>query len=108
MAGLDDLREQQDADLRMTLAELLREPCALVGLRRRHADVEHGDVRLELVDPAAKLVRVACLRDDVEPTFRGHPRQPFAEEHGVVGDHDPHVISARTCVPPPAAVSIVS
>src|SRR6476619_2548234 len=92
----------------MTLTELLRQPCALVGLRRRHPDVEHGDVRLELVDPAAKLVCVARLRDDVEPALCQHPCQPLAEEHGVVRDHDAHGISARTCVPPPAAVSIVS
>ena len=45
----------------------------LVGLRRRHADVDDGDVRIQLVDPAKQLIRRRRRPDDVDPSVGEQP-----------------------------------
>ena len=62
MRRLDHLREQQHRDLGLLGADLDRRPRALVGLRRRHADVHDRDVGLEAADGLLQLVRVRGLR----------------------------------------------
>ena len=46
IAGLDVLREEEDADPGMRVADLLRRPQPLVGVRRRHPDVDDRDIGL--------------------------------------------------------------
>ena len=56
--GLDVLREQQDAESLVALAQVEREAQALVGEGGRHADVDHGDVGRVLGDRAAQRLGV--------------------------------------------------
>ena len=86
--GLDVLREQEHADRGMPLADLAGGPKALVRVRRRHADVDDRDVGLVHRDVAEQVLRVARLRDDLEPRFLEQPRHAFPEEDRVVGDDD--------------------
>ena len=47
-------------------------------------------------------------RDDVEPVVAQEPRQAVAQQREILGDHDPHGITARTVVGPPAGLEISS
>jgi hypothetical protein len=75
---------------------------------RRHADVDKSDIRARVADGGEECVRVANLGDDVEPVLREHLGHPFADERGIVGDHDPHGISALIVVARPGRLSIAS
>ena len=57
VGGLEVLREHEHAGLRVLLADLRRRPQALVGLRRRHADVDDRDVRACTSAPSASARR---------------------------------------------------
>ena len=72
----------------MVLADLLGRPQALIGLRRRHADVDDRNVGLVHRDVAQQILGVAGLRDDVESRLQEQPRDPLAQKHRVVGEHD--------------------
>ena len=75
---------------REVAAELEGGPQPLVGMGRRHADVDHGDVgtvpgrggqeRLAVADGGAHLVATVLERAD----------QAFPEDGGVLDDHDTH------------------
>ena len=56
---LDVLREHEDAELRVRLLHVPRGEGALVGERRRHADVEHDEVGMLVVD-RAQAARPRC------------------------------------------------
>src|SRR5690606_7650000 len=43
--------------------------------------------------------------NDVHSLFRQQPYQPFAQQYGVFGDHDPPGISTIRRVPPPRGLS---
>ena len=62
---------------------------------RRHADVDERDVGAAVANAGEERVGVADLVDDLEPAVREQVRDPLADERRVVGDHDPHGISAR-------------
>ena len=47
--------------------------------------------------------RVARLPDHLEAGVGEDPSQPFAQEHGVVGEDHPHASTVLTVVPPPSA-----
>ncbi len=94
--GFGVLTQHDDADLGLRLPQLERGPDALVGSRRRHADVGQHDVgpvggrgREQLVVGAARTdhfhlgARVEQLHD------------AFAHEQVVLGDQDPQHHSAR-------------
>src|SRR6185369_1462426 len=64
------------------------------------------DVRAVRAHLQEQLVGVVGLPDDLEARLLEQPRNPFAEEHGVVGEDDPHSgISATTRVPPADGLS---
>ena len=79
--------------------QLLGRPRALVGLGRRHADVDDGDVRLVAPGLQEQVVAVDGAADDLEPAALQQLRDAFAEEGRVVGDHDAHGISPVTARP---------
>ena len=108
VARLHVLREHEDADLRPARADQLRRPQALVGVRRRHADVDDRDVRARALDERAQLVGVGGEADHLEPGLLEQPRQPLAQNDGVVGDDYPHGISARSVVPRPGGLDTVN
>ena len=74
---------------------------ALVGVRRRHADVDDRDVGLVGAHLAQQLVGVAGLADDVEARVLEQARDARAQQHRVLGEDYAHGISALTVVPPP-------
>ena len=86
----------------MALADLERRAQALVGVRRRQADVDDRDVRREAADLPQQLVGVVALGDHVEAGVAEQPRETLAQQDAVLGDRYAHGISARTRVPPPA------
>ena len=86
--GLGVLREHDDAHARVRLADAPRGAHALVGVRRRHADVDHGDVRLERADRVHQVDGVLGLCDDLEARIREHACDALAHECGIVGDRD--------------------
>ena len=69
-------------------ADPVRRAQALVGVRRRHPDVDDRDVGLVGADLAHQVLGVAGLAHDLEARFLEQAAQALAQEDGVVGDHD--------------------
>ena len=85
------LAQDDDADLRPGRPQLVREPNALVGVVRRHADVGDDDVRPVSLDACADGIEVAVRRDEVEIFDRlEHTDDPLAREIVVLGEDDPN------------------
>src|SRR5919204_2266678 len=74
-------------------------------MRRRHADVDHGDVRAVAPHLQEQLVGAAGLSDDVEAGVGEDPGHPLAQEDRVLGEDYPHGIWARMRVPAPGWLS---
>src|SRR5438105_7583225 len=72
----------------MLLPDLLRDAKALVGVRRRHLDVDDRDVGLVRADLQQQIVSRAALTDDLEPRLLEQARDALAEQHRVVGEDD--------------------
>src|SRR5262249_4043541 len=106
--GLDVLREHEHAHAWPASTDLLRGDQALVGLRRRHPDVDDGDVGRVLLDARYQLVGGSRGRDDLEPVVGQETGDPLAQQQRVVRDHYAHGISACTRVPCPGGLSTVS
>ena len=70
VARLDDLREDEHPDLRMLGADRHRRLRPLVGVGRRHADVDDRDVGLLAPHDPLQRVGVTDLRDDLEAVLR--------------------------------------
>jgi hypothetical protein len=70
----------------MGSADLLGGGDPLVRVRRRHLDVDDGDVRAGELDAPQELGSVLGLPDHVEAGIAEEARQPLAEEHRIVGD----------------------
>src|SRR5439155_20549926 len=102
---LEVLREHEDAGIRHLFADLARRPQALVGMRRRHADVDHRDVGLVRSGLAYQLLPVASLPDHLEAGLLEQPHDTFAQQHGVFGDDHPHGKLARRVVPSSSALA---
>jgi hypothetical protein len=99
MLRLDDLREHEDADVGIPLADLLRGARALVGLSGRHADVDDRDVGLLRGDGALERFGLPHARDHLDAGVSEHADNPLADQDRVVGDHDAHGSSPITRVP---------
>ena len=91
--------EHEHADGRVLGADLLRRDEPFLGVRRRHLDVDDRHVGLGQPDRAQQLRAVRGAADDVEAGVAEQPRETFAHQHLVVGDHEPHGISARQLSP---------
>ena len=87
---LDVLGEHEHRSRRALGADPVRRAQALVGVGRRHAHVDHGDVGLVRADLAQQLLGVARLADDLEARLVQQSRDPLTQQNGVVGDHDTH------------------
>jgi hypothetical protein len=81
---------------------------ALVGVRRRHPDVDDRDVGVVARDLEDEVVGARCLRDDVDTGVAEQGRESVADEQAVVGDHDPHGITAEIVVPVPTGLMMRS
>ena len=105
---LDVGGEHQDAGLRMLVADPQRGAQAVVGVGRRHADVDHRDVRLVRPDLADEVVRVPRLAHDVEAMIAEEPGDSLAQQDRVLRDDYSHGILAITVVPEPVPESTSS
>ena len=88
MRGLDVLGEDEHADLRVLVLDLLGGARALVGEGGRHADVDHDELGPVTRDRGEQARRVAERGDDLVAAVLEQPRQALAQEHLVLGDHD--------------------
>src|SRR3954454_24875312 len=102
--GLEVLGEQQDADLRSLLADPPRRARALVGERRRHADVDDRDVGGVLLDGPEQRVAVPHVGDDLLAGVREQPGEARPQEDLVLGEDYAHGSSAATVVPAPGGL----
>src|SRR3954451_1745792 len=89
-------------------ADLVRGPDPLVGLGRRHADVDDRHVGSVLVDRGEQPLRVRRLGDDLDALAAHERCDALAQQPAVVGDHDAHGSSAVTMVPAPGGLRMRS
>ena len=71
-------------------ADLARRHEPLVGVRRRHPDVDDRDRRLVHRDVTQQVVGVVGLGHDLEARLGEQPRDALAQQDRVLGDHDRH------------------
>jgi hypothetical protein len=57
-------------------------------MRRRHADVDHDELRLVLANEPEKLLRLTGLTDDLEVGTLEQAREALAQQDVVVRDDD--------------------
>jgi hypothetical protein len=57
---------------------------ALVGVRRRHPDIDDRDIGLVLADRGQERGSLPCLGDDLDPGLAEQAGEPFTEQDGVV------------------------
>ena len=103
--GLDVLGQHQHADVRVGVADPAGRADALVAERRRHPDVDDGEVGLVLADGGAEAVGVVDGGDHVVAGILEQPAETLSEQDLVLGDHYPHGSSAVTRVPRPGGLS---
>src|SRR4029450_12137747 len=94
VAGLDVLRQDQDADLGMLSPDGLGGDQALIGMGRRHADVDQGHVRAGQAHLGEQALGVLGLGDPLDAGVAQQPDDSLAGEHGVAGHDYPHGSSA--------------
>ena len=64
-------------------------PQPLVGVRRRHPDVDHGHVGMAPRHRVKQRAAVGNRRAHLVAAVLEQPHQPGPEQDGVFGDHDP-------------------
>jgi hypothetical protein len=98
VARFDVLREHEDTDLGMVVADRAGRDETLVRVGRWHADVHDGDVRPHRSHVLQQGLGVLRLRHDVDARVPEQPHDARSREHHVVGDDYPHGNSARMLV----------
>jgi len=102
------LRQHEHTDAGLARSYPPRGHESLVGVRRRHLDIDDRNVGLVPVDLAQQLLGVPHLAHHVGPRRAQQRGDARADEDRVVGDDYPHGISARrpdepACRRPPSA-----
>jgi hypothetical protein len=87
---LDVLREHDDAEIGVALAERQRGLHPLIGERGRHPDVDQCHVSAERAGAANEVFGVVGLRDHVESLLAENPDEPLAKQQRVIRDDQPH------------------
>jgi hypothetical protein len=95
VARLQVVREDEDADLGVPAADLLRGDEAVVAAVGWHADVHQSDVGSSSVDHPQQRLGVATTPRDLEAGVLEQASQALAQQHLVVRDHDSHGSSTR-------------
>src|SRR5215469_1333385 len=101
VARLQVLGQDQHPDLGVGVADLLRRDQALVGVGGRHLDVDDRHVGMFPCHKLEKFLRITGLAGDLDTGVFEEAGRALPDQHGVIGDHDPHGISARMMAPPP-------
>ena len=84
---LEVLGEDEDRDRRMGAADLGGGHQSVVGVARRHADVDDGDVGHVGAHLEHEVVRVVRAADHLVPGVPEQRRDALAQQRIVVGDH---------------------
>ena len=90
VAGIEEMGQHQHSYRRMQIANCHGSHQAFVGVRRRHFDVDQGDIRTVEGDRHQQPVRVRDRGHHLDADLGQQAGQPFPQQHLVVGDHDPH------------------
>src|SRR5215208_2250277 len=98
VAGLEVLREDEDANFGMRFPDAVSRDKPLVGVRRRHSYIDECHVWPSEPHSTNELFGICRLADYVEPSIRQQPCEPFAHQHCVVGNDYTHGNSAWTAV----------
>ena len=105
------MRQQEHAGAGKLAADDLRRPQTVVDLARGHADVDDRDVGLVGARLAKQVIRVGCLRHDVESGVLQQPRDALAHEDRIIGDHDAQhasILIVSRCAGASAAGAVIS
>src|SRR4051794_5729103 len=102
---LDVLRQDEPRQAGHPRARLQRGADALVGERRRQADVDDAHVGLVAHHGADEPGPVLDRGDDLEAALRQQAGEPVAQQREALGDHDPHGSSACRRVGPPGGLA---
>jgi hypothetical protein len=81
------------------LLDLVSGAGAFVGQGGRHPDVEDDEVGLVARHRGDEVARVASGGGDLVAAILEQARRALAQQHLILGDHDPHGSSAVTVVP---------
>ena len=99
------LRQHEDPDLAATARGsriAARKPSSVKsGGMRTSTTARSGRLALDRVD---QLLAVTHRRDHLLAGVEEEPGEAGAEQHGVLGDHDPHGISTSNVVGPPCGL----
>jgi hypothetical protein len=88
--GVRDLAEHEHGDVGAGVPKFRRNPDALVGARRRHANVREHDIRLQLLHRLPERLDVAALAHDLDVILVGEDaRDALPGEVAVVCDQNP-------------------
>lgn len=84
------MAEHDDSEIGTALAELVRRADALVGSRRRHADVGHDDVGPLLLHRLHERAVIGARRDELQIRLGAdHPPEAFPHQIVILGKHHP-------------------
>jgi hypothetical protein len=81
--------QHEDTDLRALAPQLQRRVQALGRVRRRHADVQHDHLGLQVAYEHPQLGDIAGLPGDLEAMPVEQGGEPFPQQHVVLGQHEP-------------------
>ena len=95
---------EQKAHVGELLADHKGRAQPVVGVFRRHPDVDDRHVRFVRTNLPQQILGVARLGDDFDSRLGEQPDGALPQQHGVVGDHYAHGISARSTVPSPGGL----
>jgi hypothetical protein len=108
VARLEVLAEHDDCRRRVLLPDAASRDQALVGVGRRHPDVDDRDIRIFQGDQAQERIGVGRFPDHVDPGVGEQSSESRPDQHDVIGNYDPHGITAVTTVAPVAVFDMVS
>ena len=101
VARLQVLGKDEHPGADVLLADSRRCDDALVGVGRRHADVDDREVGFLIAYERHQLIDVTRFADEFEACSHQQQCHAFSHEGCVVGDYDSHGIFALRTVPPP-------
>ena len=102
--SVDILRKDEHAKRRERRSYLSCCDESLRRERRRHPDVEDGDVGSVGPNKLHERLRIGGLADYIEPKISRNANQTLAKQSRVVDDRQSQGISATRCVPAPAGL----
>ena len=85
---LEELREHEHSGRGHVRADLVRRQQTVIGVVRRHLDVNDRDVGRMRACLAYEIARVPCHCNDIEPCLSQNVHHPLPEQGLVLPDHD--------------------